>query len=80
MQIEEKIRVYVKVLGKATYSVVEELKQVDDAEATGSGNSERYFVTMLDRTKNQEIHCKISQSLLDLYGTILNSKNSLPAD
>ena len=70
MRIEEKIRVYVKVLGKTTYSVVEELKQVEDAEATGSYNSERYFVTMLDRTKNQEIHCKISQSLLDLYGTI----------
>ena len=70
MLIEEKIRVYVKVLNKATYSVSEELKQVDSAEAAGPGSSERYFVTMLDRTKNQEIHCKISQSLLDLYGTI----------
>ena len=73
MIIEEKIRVYVKVLSKATYSVTEELKQVDDAEAAGSGSSECYFVTMLDRTKNQEIHCKVSQSLLDLYGTMYYS-------
>ena len=53
MQLDDKIRVYIKVLAPTTDGVTEELKQADDTVVTGNASSERYFVTILDRTKNQ---------------------------
>ena len=64
---------YLKLLSNPNLEASEEHKTVEKGEKVG-GEME-YFVTMLDRTKNenqvesflQETLCKLSESLSDLY-------------